>query len=65
MSDASRLRLAGSGRIALVALGAIGIGVLVVPALSSRVPLLIQDVTAQARGICWVRTASDVTSSSA
>jgi peptide/nickel transport system permease protein len=47
VSTASRLSLARSGRFALVALGAIAVGVLVVPALSSRDPLLIQDVLAR------------------
>src|SRR5215217_2516160 len=47
MSDAPRLQLARSGRFALVALAAIAIGVVVVPALSSRDPLLIQDVLAR------------------
>jgi peptide/nickel transport system permease protein len=47
MTDESRLRLARSGRIALAALGAIAVGVLVVPALSSRDPLLIEDVLAR------------------
>ena len=47
MSDAPRLRLAPSGRIALAALVAIALGVIVVPALSSRDPLLIQDVLAR------------------
>jgi len=47
MSDAPRLQLARSGRLALAALVAIAAGVLVVPALSSRDPLLIQDVLAR------------------
>jgi peptide/nickel transport system permease protein len=47
MTNESRLRLARSGRIALAALGAIAVGVLVVPALSSRDPLLIEDVLAR------------------
>ena len=47
MSDAPRLRLAPSGRLALAGLVVIALGVLVVPALSSRDPLLIQDVLAR------------------
>ena len=47
MSDATPLRLARSGRVALGALAAIAVGVLVVPAMSSRDPLLIQDVLAR------------------
>ncbi len=47
MSDASRLRLAPSGRLALAGLAVIALGVVVVPALSSRDPLLIQDVLAR------------------
>ena len=47
MSDAPRLQLARSGRLALAALVAIAAGVLVVPALSSRDPLMIQDVLAR------------------
>jgi peptide/nickel transport system permease protein len=47
VSEAPRLRLAPSGRIALAALAAIALGVVVVPALSSRDPLLIQDVLAR------------------
>ena len=47
MSEGSPLHLARSGRVALGALTAIAIGVLVVPALSSRDPLLIQDVLAR------------------
>jgi len=47
VSDAPRLRLAPSGRIALAALVAIALGVIVVPALSSRDPLLIRDVLAR------------------
>ena len=47
MSDAPRLRLAPSGRLALAGLVVIALGVVVVPALSSRDPLLIQDVLAR------------------
>jgi peptide/nickel transport system permease protein len=47
MSDGAPLHLARSGRVALGALAAIAVGVLVVPALSSRDPLLIQDVLAR------------------
>jgi len=47
VSDAPRLRLAPSGRLALAGLVVIALGVLVVPALSSRDPLLIQDVLAR------------------
>jgi peptide/nickel transport system permease protein len=47
VSDTARLRLARSGRLALAALAAIAVGVVVVPALSSRDPLLIQDVLAR------------------
>ena len=47
VSDTPRLRLAPSGRLALAALAAIALGVVVVPALSSRDPLLIQDVLAR------------------
>jgi peptide/nickel transport system permease protein len=47
MSDAADVPLAGSGRLALAALAAIALGVVVVPALSSRDPLLIQDVLAR------------------
>jgi len=47
MSVASELRLARSGRLALVALVLIALGVVVVPLLSSRDPLLIQDVLAR------------------
>ena len=43
----ARLQLAPSGRLALAALAIIGLGVLAVPALSSRDPLLIQDVLAR------------------
>jgi len=47
MSVAPELRLARSGRLALVALVLIALGVVVVPLLSSRDPLLIQDVLAR------------------
>ncbi|HKP15151.1 MAG TPA: ABC transporter permease [Gemmatimonadaceae bacterium] len=47
MSDSASLRLAPSGRLALAALAVIALGVVVVPALSSRDPLLIQDVLAR------------------
>jgi peptide/nickel transport system permease protein len=47
VSDSSAIRLAPSGRLALAALAAIALGVVVVPALSSRDPLLIQDVLAR------------------
>jgi peptide/nickel transport system permease protein len=47
VSDAPRLRLAPSGRLALAGLAVIALGVVVVPALSSRDPLLIQDVLAR------------------
>jgi peptide/nickel transport system permease protein len=47
MSDAAPLRIARSGRLALGALVAIAVGVVLVPALSSRDPLLIQDVLAR------------------
>ena len=47
VSDAPRLRLAPSGRLALAGLVVIALGVVVVPALSSRDPLLIQDVLAR------------------
>jgi len=47
VSDAPHLRLAPSGRLALAALAVIALGVVVVPALSSRDPLLIQDVLAR------------------
>ena len=47
MSDSAPLRLAPSGRLALAALAVIALGVVVVPALSSRDPLLIQDVLAR------------------
>ena len=46
MSDAD-VRLARSGRVALGALCLIAVGVVVVPMLSSRDPLLIQDVLAR------------------
>ncbi|HEU4700999.1 MAG TPA: ABC transporter permease [Conexibacter sp.] len=47
MSEASGARLAPSGRLALVALAAIALGVVVVPMLASRDPLAIQDVLAR------------------
>jgi peptide/nickel transport system permease protein len=47
VSETPRLRLSPSGRVALAALAAIALGVVVVPALSSRDPLLIQDVLAR------------------
>src|SRR3954469_9701498 len=47
MNEAQPLRLARSGRLALGALAVIALGVLVVPTLSSRDPLLIQDVLAR------------------
>ena len=47
MTEPSAVRLAPSGRYALVALAAIALGVILVPALSPRDPLLIQDVLAR------------------
>src|SRR5688572_20385806 len=47
VTETPRLRLSRSGRLALAALAAIALGVVVVPALSSRDPLLIQDVLAR------------------
>ena len=47
MSEPSAARLAPSGRLALVALAAIALGVIVVPMLASRDPLAIQDVVAR------------------
>ena len=47
MSDTEPMRLAPSGRVALAALALIAVGVLLVPMLSSRDPLLIEDVLAR------------------
>jgi peptide/nickel transport system permease protein len=47
MSEASAGSLAPSGRLALVALAAIALGVILVPMLASRDPLAIQDVLAR------------------
>jgi len=47
VNDQSTIPLARSGRLALAALAAIALGVVLVPALSSRDPLLIQDVLAR------------------
>jgi len=47
VNEASQIRLARSGRVALAALIVIAVGVVVVPMLSSRDPLLIQDVLAR------------------
>ena len=47
MTEPSAVPLAPSGRYALVALAAIALGVILVPALSPRDPLLIQDVLAR------------------
>jgi peptide/nickel transport system permease protein len=47
MSEAGEVRLARSGRVALLALVTIAAGVILVPMLASRDPLLIEDVLAR------------------
>ena len=47
MNDTGEVRLARSGRLALLALAAITAGVILVPMLASRDPLLIEDVLAR------------------